>query len=206
MHSSPELFPRVGWQPSAGGASPGVRTPFGEIDVTAAVDDHPLRLDAAVVYGTVSGARLWVWEGGVFRAELLRCRPAYRLPDGMRVAGCEAAMWRLLATERPAECEVRCRWQAAGREPGSPEPGEHVESQLWSDEGRQVSIGTLKRGGAVHYLPDGFAVSAPLERGAAFQTHFVVAWSAERSARETTRYAVDCTPGQVLAGIASPAD
>jgi hypothetical protein len=205
MHPSPDLFPHAGLQPSVGGVSPGIRTPLGEVDVSAAIDGHPLRLDAAVVYRTAGGARLWVWEGGVFRAELLRCRPAYRLPDAMRVAGCEAAMWRLLATERPAECEVSCRWQAARRQSGSPEPATSLASQRWSDRGQRVSIGTPDRGGAVHYLPDGFAVSAPLERGAAFQTHFVVAWSAELPADEATRFAVDCTADQVLAGITSPA-
>jgi hypothetical protein len=206
MHALPQLFWHPAWEPSAADTSPGVHTPLGEVGIRATVDEHPLLFEAAAAYRTAAGARLWVWNAGVFRAELLRCRPDYRLPQGMTIRGCEAGMWRLQAAHRPAECTVSARWvPSAERESGSPESGEGLESQVWVDQGQRVSLGTPDLGEAVHYLSNGFSVSAPLATGAAFQSHFVVAWSADAPGDVATWFAVDCTPEQVLAAISSPA-
>lgn len=111
-------------------------------------------------------------------------------------------MWRLRAAERPAECAVTCRWIGPTQhDPGAPESGEGLESQVWSERGHRVSVGTPDVGEAVHDLTDGFVVSAPLAAGAAFQTHFVIAWSTEAAGDVATWFAVDCTPDQVLAGV-----
>jgi hypothetical protein len=204
MHAAPELFAHPGWRPSDAGAFVGLRTPLGALDVAARVDGHPLRVDAAVGYHAAGAARLWVWDGGVFRAELLRCRPRLLLPSGLTVDGCEAAMWRLRARERPAECEVSCRWVALDeRAVGDPARGDGREARSWQQADRRVTLGTAALGHAVHHAPDGFVVSAPLDVGASFETHFVVAWSAGPPA-DATWLAVDRTPEQVLAGIDAP--
>jgi hypothetical protein len=204
MQRHPELFAHPAWQATSVTGSPGVETPLGEVSILGAVDGHELRLDAASVFIAESGAQVWVWDGGVFRAELLRCRPRAALPEGMSVGGWEAAMWRLSAAERPAECEVACRWvELPGEEPGSPESGENLEAQSWSDGRSRVLIGTPDLGGRVRYLRDGFTVRAPLERAEALETHFVLAWSLDRPGDESPWFAVDCTSQQVLAGINS---
>jgi hypothetical protein len=202
MHSHPELFTHSAWQPTAELGASTVATPLGELSVRAAVDDHELRLDAATAFVSASGARLWVWDGGVFRAELLRARPQATLPAGMAVAGWEAAMWRLRATERPAECEVECRWaELPGGEPGSPHSGENLEAQGWSNQQWQVQVGLPDLGERVAYLPDGFTVRAPLARAESFAAHFVVAWAPDRPGNDSAWFAVDCTPAQILASI-----
>jgi hypothetical protein len=179
-----------------------VETPLGAFSVLASVDGHELRPEAAMAFTSGSGARLWVWDGGVFRGELLRVRVRATLPPGMAVAGWEAAMWRLRATERPAECEVACRWaELPGGAPGSPNGGENLEAQSWSDGQWQVQVGLPDLGERVEYLPDGFAVRAPLERAESFAAHFVVAWSPDRPGDDSAWFAVDCTPAQILAGV-----
>jgi len=207
MHARPELFANPAWEPGAADDACGIETPLGEVRIRATVDEHPLAVGAATAYHAAGGARLWVWDAGSFRAELLRCRPAYWLPPGMTVRGCEAGMWRLRAVTRPAECAMSARWASSARQPaGSWESGEGLESQVWAARGQRVSLGTPDLGAAVHYLDDGLVVSAPLEAGASFQTHFVVAWSADSPDDVSTWFAVDCTPDAVLAGIVSPAD
>lgn len=202
MQIVPELFAGARWRPAPTRRSAEIVTPLERVVVEASVDAHPLDLAAAASFDGPDGATLWVWDGGVFRVELLRAHPHVDLPPGMRVDGCEAAMWRFRATERPAECEIVCRWRSLpGGRPGDPERGERLESQAWHGAGRRVSIGTPEHGEAVHYRPDGFRVSVPLEPGARFETHFVVAWSPDVFDDASTWFAVDCTPARMLAGL-----
>jgi hypothetical protein len=202
MHAHPKLFAHPAWHPASVTQSAGLSTPLGELAVLGAIDGHELRLDAAAAFVARSGARAWVWDGGVFRAELLRCRLRAVLPPGMRVEGWEAAMWRLSAAERPAECAVACRWIALpGSGAGVPKGGENLEAQAWSDGRTRVLVGTPELGERVRYLPDGFTVRAPLDRAEVFGTHFIVAWSADRPGDESAWFAVDRTPAQILAGI-----
>lgn len=166
MHAVPTLFAHAAWRPAAHDASPDLETPIGALATTARVDDHALRPEAAVCYADGDGARLWVWDGGVFRAELLRARAS---------AG-EVALWRLDAHERPAECTIECRWRAsveAAEAPADPARG----VRRWQGDGWRVQLAAPARDGATHAAGDALVVSAPLERGARFETRFVVGWS-----------------------------
>jgi hypothetical protein len=198
MHVAPALFPHARWRPGAPGHAADVPTPLGTLLPSALVDGHLLVVGAATLFDA-GAARLWVWDGGVFRVELLRVqmRVAMRAPmrppmpsgdgaaDGAADAACEIVRWRLHATERPAECEVSCRWQETA--PGLVDE-EGADSarvvRRWRARGWSVQLQAPARDRAVHGLPDGVVASAPMERGARLEVQMAVAWWAERAAGE----------------------
>ena len=175
MHVAPVLFPHAAWRPAAPGHSADVTSPLGTLVTSAQVDGHLLQPDAATAFDGGGAARLWVWEGGVFRAELLRVRPpAAGAADDV---ACEIVRWRLHARERPAECEVSCRWH--GHEPA---PVAQLESdparvvRRWQARGWCVQMEAPARDGSVHGVADGLVASAPMERGARVESRVVVRW------------------------------
>ncbi len=186
MHVAPVLFPHASWRPGAPGVAgyaADVATPLGTLLPSALVDGHLLLAEAATVFDA-GAARLWVWEGGVFRVELLRV--AMRVPasaaDGGADAGGEIVRWRLHATERPAECEVSCRWPetAPGPVDGDGADGARVVRR-WRARGWSVQLHAPTRDHAVHGLPDGVMASAPMERGARVEVRMAVAWWPEHA-------------------------
>jgi hypothetical protein len=178
MHAAPVLFPHAGWRPAAFAHPADVATPLGVFVTVAHVDGHVLEPSAATTFDDGGAARLWVWEGGVFRAELLRLRVP---PSDAGAAACEIVRWRLHATERPAECQVSCRWQgsapAAVEQPDGDAAGVF---RRWRARGWCVQVGAPARGASVHGLPDGIVTSAPMERGARVESRVVIAWWSER--------------------------
>lgn len=182
MHVAPALFPHASWRPAAPGhatVATDVATPIGTLLASAQVDGHPLLPEAATVFDG-GAARLWVWEGGVFRAELLRV--PVPTAGGYADTACEVVRWRLHATERPAECEVSCRWRAPAPTLDDDEGGEGARIvRRWRGRGWSVQLQAPMRDHAVHGLPDGVAASAPMERGARMEVRMAVAWWSEQA-------------------------
>jgi hypothetical protein len=198
MHAAPTLFPHAAWRPAASPGSPDVDTPLGALTPLARVDDHPLRPEAARGHDDGAGARLWVWDGGVFRAELLRVRVS-----GDAGAPCEVVLWRLDAHERPAECTVECRWRTIGAATAERTArDDELAEWRWDAPDARVRIATPLRDGAAHVDGDALIAAAPLERGARFETRFLVTWSPGGAADARVP---DWTTERVLATLGAPA-
>ena len=197
MHVAPALFPHDAWRPAAKSDVPDVDTPLGMLATTARVDDHALRPEAAHRFDDGAGARLWVWEGGVFRAELLRVRLAGATTSAD--ATCEAALWRLDAHERPAECRIACGWRAPAPAAAERAPrDDQLAEWRWDADGWRVVVATLTLDGASRLDGDAVIAGAPLERGARFETRFLVGWW---PATGDAPRLVDRTADQLLAAL-----
>ena len=201
MHVAPALFPHGRWRPGAPGHAVDVASPLGGLLPSALIDGHLLVPDAATVFDG-GAARLWIWEGGVFRAELLRMPvPAAGGAAGVVVdAGGEIVRWRLQATERPAECEVRCRWRDTAPSPADEDDDAARVVRRWRARGWCVQLQAPTRDRAVHGVPDGVVASAPMERGARVEVRMLVAWWPERAGEAPPRWpGADAPYEQLLA-------
>jgi hypothetical protein len=197
MHVVPALFPHDAWRPVAASDAPDVDTPLGALTTTARVDDHVLRPEAARRYDDGADARLWVWEGGVFRAELLRVRLA-DAPSGDDATR-EAVLWRLDAHERPAECRIACGWRAPlAAAPARARRDDGLAGWEWTADGWRAALATPALDGAARLEGEAVIVGAPLERGARFETRFLVGWWP--STGDASRLVVR-TPAQLRAAL-----
>jgi len=200
--------------PRAGSGEARIETPDGALVTTAMVGSAVLASPEEAVR-LVRGGRLFAWDHGDCRLELLRC-PVPPVWSAGALEGCEAAVWRFLARADAACVSLRCGWETlpvAAR--GGPDSGQFLAAQTWRIGGRRVSLGTedeeslalraadgvdlptrlapLLGQHTVAYEPLGLRVNLPpLRAGECGQLRFLVAWSTPRNAEDVaTWFAVD---------------
>lgn len=202
--------------PRAGSGEARIETPEGALVTTAMVGSATLAGPQEAVR-LVRGGRLFAWDHGDCRLELLRCpvSPAWlagTLEGSEALEGCEAAVWRFLARADAACVSLRCVWETlplAAR--GGPDSGQFLAAQTWQIGGRRVSLGTEDEASlalraaegiglptrlapllgphAVAYEPLGLRVSLPkLRAGECGQLRFLVAWSTPRRADDAATW------------------
>jgi hypothetical protein len=123
---------------------PALQTPHGAFRLQARFGGEPLPALPQAVYAQPSGeARLLHWRTSALTAEALVCRPELSLPEGMRVDGCLAVLWRVRAMEPVESCAFDCTWQERQNwlSVGA-ENGQGLEAFTWSDGRVTVSAGT----------------------------------------------------------------
>ncbi len=123
---------------------PTVPTPLGNLGFEAVIDGVDVcGLVPSAVSNTPAGGRLFHWDIDLFRAELLLTPLTPSLPEGMRVDGCWAGIWRVKAVVPAEELEFRCEWEPGHLwTKGSPDSGEWLDAQTWDDDIIQVTVGT----------------------------------------------------------------
>jgi hypothetical protein len=149
------------------------------------------------------GSRVvFVWSADGGQVELLLTRPALALPEGMRVDGAVAAVWRVRPTT-DGVFDATIAWNGdTAPTNGGPESGENLDAQSWTDGRTCVMLGLPDYRLGTSYRPDGFRVSRRLERGINAESHVVCAWVAEPRRDDSVWFAVDCTPRQALGDFA----
>ena len=202
-----------------------VATPLGTMAFEARVQGAPLPIVEAHVCDGVLELRRYVHT--LADVELLLLPFSPRLPDGMRVDGCVAAVWRIVARGDGAELAFRATWELGARnEDGGPNSGEHLTALTWYAPDVQVSLGTsdeemLSYAAEDGFLParlapelgaegalfteyvgerDGLEIALPaLLAGETAQVHMVLAWvTGELGQWECSPwYAVDGGPKEI---------
>ena len=178
------------------------------------------------VWAMQNGVILAVWDLPQARVELLRASVRPRLPAGMQLDGCEAAVWRYRARSDGLALTLRCGWDILPEgADGGPESGQALDAQTWDVGSQSVTIGTedsewLAQRAArglwmpqrleseletadpypVTYLSDGLQITLPdLAQGEIGQVHFVVAWAKRLHEKDaSTWFAVDMPPERIL--------
>jgi hypothetical protein len=221
-----ELFACPGAATDDSRPAASLRTPLGHVRFAAAIGGNSTErapLDGAVALP--SGGNVLRWRLDACVAELLICRPAYRVPPDMRVLGCWSGLWRLLAKAPVGPCTFVCEWEAGHTWiEGSPAHGEGLIAETWDDGSTVVTIGTedeydlARRAARGDGLPrrwaasvsapetvdaslDGLRVSFPLlPPGELVEARFTVAWAALPDNELAPWFAVDCLRRDILAG------
>ncbi len=182
------------------------------------------------VFELQQGGYILAWQGSAFQAELLLCRPSITLVEAMRVDDCWAGLWRVAALRYLASCTFVAEWDGSQRPlDGGSATGQGLDAQTWDDGILAISLGTqdgerlferalrgdgLPTSGAarlgtseadrlalVEHRHMGFRIPLPsLEKGELCQIHFVAAWSQFSADDDSTWFAVNCTPNQILDG------
>ncbi len=109
-----------------GDVQPVISTSLGDVRFTLTVNEtNVLGAQPSIGYQLTTGARIHCWSNGSVEAELLLCRPTFQLPEGMQVADCWAATWRIRAIEDLSGIEFRAFFDAEARyDDWSPDTGE----------------------------------------------------------------------------------
>ena len=222
MSLVPELFDLGAFERLTTPAPPGIDTPLGRFTLSATLE--PPAQEAATDHVHAGDVDLYIWDTAAARIELRIATPALELPDGMRISGARAALWRVHSRQPLAVVYLSCELAASTATEPVPETGQGLESLLWEADDINVSLGTpdaeallyfsqdgaplpqswtardadLTNTSLVEYRPRGLRVTLPsFATGELAQTHFVVAW-APASAIDATWFAVDQAPGALL--------
>lgn len=222
MSLVPELFDFGTYERLTTPVPPGIETPLGRFTLSATL--QPPMQAAAMDHVRAGDVDLYMWDAAAARIELRIATPALALPDGMRISGARAAMWRVRSRQPLSVVYLSCELVTPTVREPVPESGQGLESLLWEAEDINVSLGTpdadgllyFSQDGAplpaswtardaelstislVEYRPRGLRVTLPsLAAGELAQTHFVIAW-APPSATDATWFAVDQAPGALL--------